>query len=73
MGETNALAARRRTPTCRATLLRALALYGERFGLPDGRIPAVRDPVPDRLGVGDELAVAVQPSPSSARASCQIA
>jgi hypothetical protein len=40
MGETNALAARRRTPPCRATLLRALALYGERFGLPDGRIPA---------------------------------
>jgi NADH dehydrogenase [ubiquinone] 1 alpha subcomplex assembly factor 5 len=40
MGETNALAARRRTPLRRATLLRALALYSERFGLPDGRIPA---------------------------------
>ncbi|HJU15014.1 MAG TPA: methyltransferase domain-containing protein [Stellaceae bacterium] len=40
MGETNALAARRRTPLRRATLLRALALYAERFGLPDGRIPA---------------------------------
>src|SRR5579884_3110275 len=40
MGETNALAARRKTPLRRATLLRALALYSERFGLPDGRIPA---------------------------------
>ncbi len=40
MGETNALAARRQTFLRRATLLRALALYGERFGLPDGRIPA---------------------------------
>ncbi|MGH7112377.1 MAG: methyltransferase domain-containing protein [Stellaceae bacterium] len=40
MGETNALASRRRTPLRRATLLRALALYAERFGLPDGRIPA---------------------------------
>jgi len=40
MGETNALAARRRTPLRRATLARAAALYAERFGLPDGRIPA---------------------------------
>lgn len=40
MGETNALAARRRTPLRRATLGRALALYSERFGLADGRIPA---------------------------------
>lgn len=40
MGETNALTARRRTPLRRATLARAAALYGERFGLPDGRIPA---------------------------------
>jgi NADH dehydrogenase [ubiquinone] 1 alpha subcomplex assembly factor 5 len=40
MGETNALVARRRTPLRRATLGRALALYGERFGLSDGRIPA---------------------------------
>lgn len=40
MGETNALAARRKSLSRRATLLRALALYGERFGLPDGRIPA---------------------------------
>jgi NADH dehydrogenase [ubiquinone] 1 alpha subcomplex assembly factor 5 len=40
MGETNALAARRRTPLRRATLARAAALYGERFGLSDGRIPA---------------------------------
>lgn len=40
MGEANALAARRRTPLRRATLGRAIALYSERFGLADGRIPA---------------------------------
>jgi SAM-dependent methyltransferase len=40
MGETNALAARRREPLRRATLARAAELYAERFGLPDGRIPA---------------------------------
>ena len=40
MGETNALSARRRTPLRRRTLARAAALYAERFGLPEGRIPA---------------------------------
>jgi NADH dehydrogenase [ubiquinone] 1 alpha subcomplex assembly factor 5 len=40
MGETNALTARRRTPLRRGTLARAALLYAERFGLPDGRIPA---------------------------------
>ena len=40
MGETNALAARRRTALRRNTLARAAALYAERFGLPEGRIPA---------------------------------
>jgi NADH dehydrogenase [ubiquinone] 1 alpha subcomplex assembly factor 5 len=40
MGETNALAERRRSFTRRATLARAAALYTERFALPDGRIPA---------------------------------
>jgi SAM-dependent methyltransferase len=40
MGETNALVARRRAPLRRATLARAAALYSERFGLSDGRIPA---------------------------------
>jgi SAM-dependent methyltransferase len=40
MGESNALTARRRTPLRRATLTRAALLYAERFGLPDGRIPA---------------------------------
>jgi NADH dehydrogenase [ubiquinone] 1 alpha subcomplex assembly factor 5 len=40
MGETNALSARRRTPLRRQTLARAAALYAERFGLSDGRIPA---------------------------------
>lgn len=40
MGAANALRARRRTPLRRATLLRALAIYQERFGLPNGRVPA---------------------------------
>jgi NADH dehydrogenase [ubiquinone] 1 alpha subcomplex assembly factor 5 len=40
MGETNALTARRRIPLRRATLGRAAMLYAERFGGPDGRIPA---------------------------------
>jgi SAM-dependent methyltransferase len=40
MGETNALSARRRGLTRRATLARAAALYAERFAGPDGRIPA---------------------------------
>src|ERR1700721_1718834 len=40
MGETNALTARRRTPLRRATLARAALLYADRFGLPDGRVPA---------------------------------
>ena len=40
MGETNALSARRRTPLRRSTLARTAALYADRFGLPEGRIPA---------------------------------
>ncbi|MGA7866617.1 MAG: methyltransferase domain-containing protein [Stellaceae bacterium] len=40
MGETNALTARRRTSLRRATLARAALLYSERFGQPDGRVPA---------------------------------
>ncbi|MGB0671969.1 MAG: methyltransferase domain-containing protein, partial [Rhodospirillales bacterium] len=40
MGEANAVLARRNTPTRRATLLRAVELYSERFGDDDGRIPA---------------------------------
>ena len=40
MGETNALTARRRTSLRRATLARAALLYSERFGRPDGRVPA---------------------------------
>lgn len=40
MGETNALAERRRTPLRRATLMRAAEIYREKFGLPDGRVPA---------------------------------
>jgi SAM-dependent methyltransferase len=40
MGETNAVRERRRGFSRRATLLRAAAIYGERFGGSDGRIPA---------------------------------
>ena len=40
MGATNVLRARRRAPLRRATLLRAIEIYQERFGLADGRIPA---------------------------------
>ena len=40
MGETNALAARRRGGLRRATLARAALIYGERFGDAAGRIPA---------------------------------
>jgi NADH dehydrogenase [ubiquinone] 1 alpha subcomplex assembly factor 5 len=40
MGETNSLSERRRTPLRRRTLGRAAALYAERFGLLDGRVPA---------------------------------
>jgi NADH dehydrogenase [ubiquinone] 1 alpha subcomplex assembly factor 5 len=40
MGETNALAARRRQFMRRATLARAALIYAERFAEPDGTIPA---------------------------------
>jgi SAM-dependent methyltransferase len=40
MGAANALTARRRTPLRRATLERAVAIYRQRFGLADGRVPA---------------------------------
>ncbi|HUI16345.1 MAG TPA: methyltransferase domain-containing protein [Alphaproteobacteria bacterium] len=40
MGETNAVAAQRRSFSRRATLLRAAAIYEERFAGPDGRVPA---------------------------------
>lgn len=40
MGETNLVLERRRTPLRRRTLLRAAALYGERFAQADGRIAA---------------------------------
>jgi SAM-dependent methyltransferase len=40
MGETNAGIERRRTPGRRHTLFRAAAIYAERFGNAEGRIPA---------------------------------
>jgi SAM-dependent methyltransferase len=40
MGASNALTERSRRPLRRATLARAVEVYRERFGLPDGRVPA---------------------------------
>jgi NADH dehydrogenase [ubiquinone] 1 alpha subcomplex assembly factor 5 len=40
MAASNALTARRKVLLRRATLARAIAVYRERFGLPDGRIAA---------------------------------
>ena len=40
LGETNAVAAQRRTASRRETLLKAAAIYQTRYGRPDGRIPA---------------------------------
>jgi SAM-dependent methyltransferase len=40
MGASNALAERHRRPLARATLFRAVEIYHERFGRPDGRVPA---------------------------------
>ena len=40
MGETNVMTERRRAPLRRATLAKAIEIYRERFGLPDGRVPA---------------------------------
>lgn len=43
MGLANALVERRRVPLRRATLMRALALYAERYADPDGRVRATFD------------------------------
>lgn len=43
MGLANALVARRRTPLRRGTLMRAAAVYAERFSDPDGRVRATFD------------------------------
>jgi SAM-dependent methyltransferase len=43
MGATNVLVERRRVPTRRATLLRMVQIYSERFADPDGRIRATFD------------------------------
>ena len=43
MGEGNAVAARRKTMSRRATLFRAAQLYQERFAGADGRLPATFD------------------------------
>ncbi len=40
MGASNVLTARRRVPVTRKLLMRAAAIYEERFGLRDGRVPA---------------------------------
>ena len=43
MGETNVMTERLRRPMRREMLDRASALYAERFGLTDGRVPATFD------------------------------
>jgi SAM-dependent methyltransferase len=43
MGLGNSLIDRRRTPLRRSTLMRAAAIYAERFADPDGRVPATFD------------------------------
>lgn len=43
MGAANALTERSRGPLARATLVRAAAIYGERFADPDGRVRATFD------------------------------
>lgn len=43
MGEGNALAGRLRRPTRRSVLMRAVSLYAQAHGTPDGRIPASFD------------------------------
>ena len=40
MGEGNALAARRRTPTPKALIARATEIYAQKFGTDNGRVPA---------------------------------
>jgi SAM-dependent methyltransferase len=40
MGAANALNARRRSPLRRATMMRAVEVYRQRYGLLDGRVPA---------------------------------
>ena len=40
MGEANAMRGRRKAPTSRRLFLRAAEIYQDRFGRPDGRIPA---------------------------------
>lgn len=40
MGASNMLADRRRVPVTRGLLMRAAEIYAERFGRPDGRVPA---------------------------------
>ncbi|MAM74007.1 methyltransferase domain-containing protein [uncultured Tistrella sp.] len=43
IGATNVLHDRRRAPLKRATLMRAMEIYVERFARPDGRVPATLD------------------------------
>ena len=40
MGASNMLSARRRVPVTRGLLMRACEVYADRFGRPDGRVPA---------------------------------
>jgi SAM-dependent methyltransferase len=82
MGASNMLTERRRTPVTRGLLLRASQIYLERFGLPDGRIPATFEIItltgwaphesqPKPLSPGSaqvRLADVLKPSPKSPEA-----
>lgn len=66
MGETNVLLERDRRPLSRAVLQRACEVYQERFGLPDGRVPATFDIVA-LTGWAPQGAAALQASPPRRR------
>ena len=62
MGETNVMRDRLRRPLRRDMLARASAIYADRFGAPDGRVPRdLRGDLPHRLGAGAGAAPAAAP------------
>ena len=68
MGETNALAERRRTVMRRDTLMRACALYAEHFALANGRVTATFDLVfLSGWAPGPDQPVAKRPGSATAR------
>jgi NADH dehydrogenase [ubiquinone] 1 alpha subcomplex assembly factor 5 len=68
MGETNAVHTRRRTFTRRATLLRAAALYEERFANADGRVTATFEVITlTAWAPGPDQPTALKPGSATAR------